>query len=299
MSLDILYPDNKNCANWMEQLTNDISNMQQYVLDTLHDMDKMGAHMNDLMKEILHQHNLQTVQDLEKKISDALSPKEREAYLKVGIPVFSVFKSGAVSFVCRTYLNAFKFIVRDGNFAAGMRLLSEIRPMANAVLKEGSEASQVFVKISKIVRVIEILGLVVTVVRSQTTRSTTKWYQKFVFPPVVNIHLELQVNATSKYQNSAYSIFVVQAKLKKPQEIKDEIMKDMIESMVEDLEKDLKEFTHLYAYDKLMHKDQESHAWTNENPNYQDTLQYIDSTPELKDISDNILKHTSYVMSKY
>ncbi|GES76535.1 hypothetical protein CC1G_08199 [Rhizophagus clarus] len=292
MSLDILYPDNKNCANWMEQLTNDISNMQQYVLDTLHDMDKMGAHMNDLMKEILHQHNLQTVQDLEKKISDALSPKEREAYLKVayftihtittfalGIPVFSVFKSGAVSFVCRTYLNAFKFIVRDGNFAAGMRLLSEIRPMANAVLKEGSEASQVFVKISKIVRVIEILGLVVTVA-------------------LLIVDIIEGAKQHDQLQN-AYSIFVVQAKLKKPQEIKDEIMKDMIESMVEDLEKDLKEFTHLYAYDKLMHKDQESHAWTNENPNYQDTLQYIDSTPELKDISDNILKHTSYVMSKY
>ncbi|CAG8736096.1 12555_t:CDS:2, partial [Gigaspora rosea] len=238
---------NKNRASRVEQLTNDISNMQQHVLDELNEMDKMDAHMNDLIKEILHQNNLQTIVNHVKNISDDTSQIfywtlniTGIAYtIQLGIPVYSVFKSGTVSFVCRTYFNAFRLIVNDLDLVASKRLLDEIRPLANAVLKEGSEPSQVLAKISKIARVIDILGLVVTV-----------------------------------------------AKLKQPPEVKDEIMKSMIEDMVKHLNEDLQKVTCRNAYDNLMHKNQESHAWTNEDPNYQDTLQYIQDIPELKEISD-------------
>src|SRR5256885_13127500 len=61
---------------------------------------------------------------------------------KKKIPLLSVIKSGAVNFVCRTYLNAFKLIVRAADFTAGMQLLGEIQHLAKDILKEGSEASQ-------------------------------------------------------------------------------------------------------------------------------------------------------------
>ncbi|RIB09633.1 hypothetical protein C2G38_2208289 [Gigaspora rosea] len=167
MSIDILYPDknnaiwftslsfyNKNSASRVEQLTNDISNMQQHVLDELNEMDKMDAHMNDLIKEILHQNNLQTIVNHVKNISDDTSQIfywtlniTGIAYtIQLGIPVYSVFKSGTVSFVCRTYFNAFRLIVSDGDLVASKRLLDEIGPLANAVLKEGSEPSQAKLK---------------------------------------------------------------------------------------------------------------------------------------------------------
>jgi len=78
--------------------------------------------------------------------------------------LISVIKSGAVNFVCRTYLNAFKLIVRDEDFTAGMKLLGEIQLLAKEILKEGSEVSEIFINISKFAKVVEILGLVVTVV---------------------------------------------------------------------------------------------------------------------------------------
>jgi len=90
----------------------------------------------------------------------------------------------------------------------------------------------------------------------------------------------LQADLTSKWQNSCYSAFIDMAEdTELSVEAKDRLMKKKIERMVNDLNKELDKITKEYAYDNLKLKDSESHAWTNEDPSFQDTFQYIKNVP--------------------
>jgi hypothetical protein len=79
----VFFPDNVPRRDRALQLSNDITVMQQSVVEARDAMNKMDERMIRFLDELLKNHGMATFTELQKKLEATLTPEEKEQYLQV------------------------------------------------------------------------------------------------------------------------------------------------------------------------------------------------------------------------
>lgn len=78
--MGIIYPDNANRADRVQQLATNIGSIQSEVDDSLDRVDTASNHQTDTVNQILQLEGFQTLDDLTRALSALLTPEQQAAY---------------------------------------------------------------------------------------------------------------------------------------------------------------------------------------------------------------------------
>ncbi|KAF8871918.1 hypothetical protein BD779DRAFT_1574691 [Infundibulicybe gibba] len=186
------FPDNVNRRDRAQQLSNDITVMQQAVVEAKADMDKADARMVPFINEILQNHGMQTFDDLKAKLDASLTPEQKKVYDELverskqvsegidnaltgtsvilffsgitakGIDIAKFLACGHVMETFRSYAKAFIVLVTRG-FEAGkaaFQAAAKSASLAVDFLEDSSKLANYAARASKVLKIIAVVGII-------------------------------------------------------------------------------------------------------------------------------------------
>jgi hypothetical protein len=78
--MGIIYPDNENRANRVNQLAVNIGSIQSEVDDSLDRVETASGHQTDAVNQIFRLEGFQGIDDLKAKLDSLLTPEQKAAY---------------------------------------------------------------------------------------------------------------------------------------------------------------------------------------------------------------------------
>ncbi|KAF8884346.1 hypothetical protein BD779DRAFT_1537138 [Infundibulicybe gibba] len=186
------YPDNVNRRDRAQQLSNDITVLQQAVVEAEADMKKADERMIPFINEILTNHGLQTFDTLKAKLMAAMTPEEKRAYEELiersrqvsdgvdnaltgtsiilffsgvtakSIDIVKFLAAGHVAATFSSYAKAFITLVTKG-FEAGkaaFQAAAKSASLAIDFLEDSSKLARYAARASRVLKIIAIVGVI-------------------------------------------------------------------------------------------------------------------------------------------
>ncbi|KAF8878186.1 hypothetical protein BD779DRAFT_1217895 [Infundibulicybe gibba] len=186
------YPDNVNRRDRAQQLSNDITVLQQAVVEAEADMKKADERMIPFINEILTNHGLQTFDTLKAKLMAAMTPEEKQAYEELiersrqvsegvdnaltgtsiilffsgvtakTIDIVKFLAAGHVAATFSSYAKAFITLVTRG-FEAGKAAFEAAAKSASLAvdfLEDSSKLAKYAARASRVLKIIAVVGVI-------------------------------------------------------------------------------------------------------------------------------------------
>ncbi|KAF8878188.1 hypothetical protein BD779DRAFT_1217980 [Infundibulicybe gibba] len=186
------YPDNGNRRDRATQLSNDITVIQQNVVEAEANMKKADARMLPLINQLLANHGMKTFDDLKAKLMAAMTPEQKQAYETLverakqisdgtdnalmrtslvlfmsgvtakAIDIAKFLAAGHVAATFSAYGRAFITLVTRGFEAGKAAFQAAARGSALAIraLEDGSKVAKYAARASRILKIIAVIGVI-------------------------------------------------------------------------------------------------------------------------------------------
>ncbi|KAF8878184.1 hypothetical protein BD779DRAFT_1676937 [Infundibulicybe gibba] len=191
-SMSFWYPDNVNRRDRAQQLANDITVLQQSVVEAEADMNKSDARMVPFINEILKNHGLQTFDQLKAKLMASMTPEQKKSYEELversrqisdgvdnsltgtsivlffsgitakSIDIIKFLAAGHVAETFSSYAKAFIILVTKG-FEAGkaaFQAAAKSASLAVDILEESSKLANYAARASRVLKIISVVGVI-------------------------------------------------------------------------------------------------------------------------------------------
>ncbi|KAF8878192.1 hypothetical protein BD779DRAFT_1218307 [Infundibulicybe gibba] len=186
------YPDNTNRRDRAQQLSNDITVMQQAVVEAKADMEKADERMVPFINEILENHGMKTFDDLKAKLDATLTPEEKKAYDELierskrisesadntltalsaiaffsgvtakAVDITKFLACGHVAETFRSYARAFITLITKGFEAGKAAFQAAARSASLAIdfLEDSSKLAKYASSASKVLKIVSVVGVI-------------------------------------------------------------------------------------------------------------------------------------------